>query len=586
MSLIIGIDLGTTYSAAALVRDGAPQIVPHGDERIMPSVVGLSQDDALLVGTSARNQYALYPERTVRSIKRSMGQDTTVTLGDRQYSPQELSALILRELKRSAEAQLGQPVERAVITVPAYFSDAARQATREAGEIAGFTVERIINEPTAAALAYGLDQSDARRLVAVYDLGGGTFDVSIIELDGGVVEVRASHGNTQLGGDDFDALLAEHLAERFQEQHSIDPRGDTRAMARLLRAAEEAKIALSSRPSVRVREEYLLSEGGRPLHLDVELERAEFEELIAELLDSTLESFDAAMRDAELQASELDELLFVGGSTRIPIVWELLRNHTGLEPASAINPDEAVALGAAVQGAIIAGEPLDAVLVDVTPHSLGIEVAEVIYGQIVPDQYNVIIQRNTTIPTSRAEQYWAMHPSQSTIEIKIYQGEQPIASRNTLLGEFRFEQLKPEAPDQPPRITVQFDLDIDGILHVSAVDRGSGKQARTTVRAAHVSLTPAQIADSRAALPDLEPMDDGVELLPLDGAAALGGDEPLPLDVISLLVRARRALADGPANAELRQATTALEAAARARDEEATLAHSEALLDLLYDLEE
>ena len=356
-------------------------------------------------------------------------------------------------------------------------------------------------------------------------------------------------------------------------------------MARLLRAAEEAKIALSSRPSVRVREEYLISEGGRPLHLDVELERSEFEALIADLLDGTLESFDAALRDAELQSSELDELIFVGGSTRIPLVWELLRNHTGLEPASAINPDEAVALGAAVQGAIIAGEPLDAVLVDVTPHSLGIEVAAVIYGQMVPDQYNVIIHRNTTIPTSRAEQYWAMHPAQTTIEIKIYQGEQPIASRNTLLGEFRFEQLKPETPDQPPRITVQFDLDIDGILHVSAVDRGSGKQARTTVRAAHVSMTPAQIADSRAALPDLEPGDGGVELLPLDGAVAVG-DEPLPLDVISLLVRARRALSDDPANAALRQATTELETAARAHDEQATLERSEALLDLLYDLEE
>src|SRR5215210_1938545 len=273
MSLIIGIDLGTTYSAAALVRDGIPQIIPHGDERIMPSVVGVNPQGALLIGTPARNQYILYPERTVRSIKRKMGQDVRVTLGEREYTPQEISALILRELKRTAEAQLGTPVERAVITVPAYFSDAARQATREAGEIAGFTVERIINEPTAAALAYGLDRNEERQMVAVYDLGGGTFDVSIIELDAGVVEVRASHGNTQLGGDDFDARLVDLLAERFLEEHGVDPRPDRRALARLTRAAEAAKITLSSQPFARVREEYLLTEGGRPMHLDVELAR-------------------------------------------------------------------------------------------------------------------------------------------------------------------------------------------------------------------------------------------------------------------------------------------------------------------------
>ncbi|NTU85860.1 MAG: Hsp70 family protein [Chloroflexales bacterium] len=587
MSLIIGIDLGTTYSAAALVRDGTPHILPQGDERIIPSVVGLSQQGAMLIGTPARNQYILYPERTVRSIKRSMGQDVQVTLGERQYTPQEISALILRELKRGAEAQLGQPVERAVITVPAYFSDAARQATREAGEIAGFTVERIINEPTAAALAYGLGREDGeRKLVAVYDLGGGTFDVSIIELEGGVVEVRASHGNTQLGGDDFDARLADFLAEGFLQQHSVDPRADPVALARLLRAAEEAKIALSDQPTVRVREEYLLSASGRPLHLDVEVSRPEFEALIADLLDGTIESFDAALRDAGLTADELDQVLFVGGSTRIPLVWELVRDHTGIEPGVAVNPDEVVALGAAVQAAIIAGEPLDAILVDVTPHSLGIEVAEIVYDQVIPDRYNVIIHRNTTIPTTRAEMYYALHPAQTVIEIKIYQGERPVASQNTLLGEFRFEQLRPEAPGQPPRITVKFDLDIDGILHVTAVDRGSGKQAQTSVRAAHIRMTPAEIAGARAALDDFDLVDVDLEEALLAQEAEVGGDEPLPLDVISLLVRARRALADNPGHSELREAAAALEAAAQAHDEEATLAHSEALLDLLYELED
>src|SRR5215210_196057 len=504
MSVIVGIDLGTTFSATALVRNGVPEILPHGDERIMPSVVGLTPDGALLVGTPARNQYVVYPEQTIRSIKRSMGQDVRVRLGDRDYSPEEISAIILRELKRSAEAHLGQSVERAVITVPAYFSDAARQATRVAVEIAGFTVERIINEPTAAALAYGLDRGDERQLVAVYDLGGGTFDVSIIELDAGVVEVRSSHGNTQLGGDDFDARLVDLLAERFQAEHGVDPSADRRAVARLTRAAEAAKITLSSQPFARVREEYLLTEGGRPMHLDVELARGEFEDLIGDLLEGTLEAFDAALRDAGLATGDLDRILFVGGSTRIPLVWQLVREHTDLEPEIAVNPDEAVALGAAVQAAIVAGEPLEAILVDVTPHSLGIEVAEWELGQLVPDHYSVLIHRNTTIPTSRSEVYSAVHPDQRAIAVKIYQGEHPVASRNTLLGDFLFDQLRPEAPGLPPRITVQFDFDIDGIVHVSAVDRGSGKQARTSVKAARAQLSPADIASARADLELLE----------------------------------------------------------------------------------
>ncbi len=587
MSLIIGIDLGTTYSATALVREGAPQIIPHGDERIMPSVVAVGPQGTLLVGTPARNQYVLYPERTIRSIKRKMGQDGRVTLGEREYTPQEISALILRELKRSAEERIGEPVERAVITVPAYFSDAARQATREAGEIAGFTVERIINEPTAAALAYGLDRSDERQLVAVYDLGGGTFDVSIIELDAGVVEVRASHGNTQLGGDDFDERLVEHLAASFEAQHSADPRADRRAMARLVRAAETAKIGLSSRPTVRVQEEYLMTVDGRPLHLDVEVTRGEFESLIADLLESTLESLDAALNDASITVEDLDRVLFVGGSTRIPLVWEMVRDHTGLEPSSAVNPDEAVALGAAVQAAIIAGQPLDAVLVDVTPHSLGIEVAEIQFGRIVPDRYNVIIHRNTTIPTSRAEIYSALHPSQTAIQVKIYQGERPVASQNTLLGEFLFDQLRPETPDQPPRITVQFDFDIDGILHVGAVDRGSGRQARTSVHAASIRMTPANIAGAQQGLAELELGEwgeNGVE--ELEDATELLAESNLNLETISLLNRARRALAAHPDDAELRQAIADVETAARQGDEAALADQSDTLLDRLYDLED
>ncbi|NTW97351.1 MAG: Hsp70 family protein [Oscillochloris sp.] len=587
MSLIIGIDLGTTFSAVALVHDGVPAIVPSGDERIIPSVVGLAPDGGLLVGTPARNQYVLYPERTIRSIKRQMGRGTEVQLGARSYTPQQISALILRELRRSAEESLGQPVDRAVITVPAYFSDAARQATREAGEIAGFTVERIINEPTAAALAYGLDRSDERQLVAVYDLGGGTFDVSIIELDSGVIEVRASHGNTQLGGDDFDERLRDLLIERFVAEHGVSPRDDRRAMARLLRAAEAAKITLSARPSARVQEEYLLTAEGRTLHLDVEVQREEFEAVIADMLDGTMQSFDAALRDAGITADDLDKVLFVGGSTRIPLVWDLVREHTGIEPAVAVNPDEAVALGAAVQAAIIGGEPLDAILVDVTSHSLGIEIANLDMGRVVPDHYSVIIPRNTTVPTSRAEVYSAVYLGQTAINLKIYQGEHPVASQNTLLGEFLFDQLRPEAPGMPPRITVQFDFDLNGIVHISAADRGSGKQINTIVRAAHARLSPAEIAGARVSLEDFElaGWDEGGTQVPLLEAQP-PSTTGMSLETISLLARGQRVLAANPDNQDLQRAIDALEAAAQQGDAEAIESTSEALLDLLYDLDD
>jgi len=585
--VIIGIDLGTTFSLAARVRAGVPHILPHGDERLMPSVVGVTPQDTVLVGTPARNQYVLYPERTVRSIKRQMGQDVRVELGERRHSPEEISAIILRELKRSVEDQLDQPVERAVITVPAYFSDAARQATRAAGEIAGFAVERIINEPTAAALAYGLDRGDERQLVAVYDLGGGTFDVSIIELDAGVVEVRASHGDTQLGGDDFDQALVDFLAERFMGDHEADPRTDRRALARLTRAAEAAKITLSSQPFARISEEYLLTESGRPLHLDIEVSRVEFEGLIEDLVEGTLRACDAALEDAGIRSDDLSHILFVGGSTRIPLVRQMVYDHTGIEPEAAINPDEAVALGAAVQAAIIAGEPLEAILVDVTPHSLGIEVAEWEFGMLVPDRYNVLIPRNTTIPTTRSEVYTAISPGQTAIRVKIYQGEHPVASRNTLLGEFVFEQLRPEMAGEPPRITVQFDFDIDGILHVSAVDRGSGRQARASVTAAHAHLSPAEIARTRAELEQLESEDwvRDEEERAATGPIAVGAEPSL--ETAGLVARARRVVARGAGDtAALETAISTLEAAARSGDQSTVQEQSEVLLDLLYDVDD
>ena len=492
MSRIVGIDLGTTFSAVSVVREGHPEILPKGTERIIPSIVGFSPEGELLVGTPARNQALLHPELTVRSIKRKMGTDATVDLNGRSWSPIEISALMLREMKRIAEADLGEPVDRAVITVPAFFTDAARQATQEAGELAGFRVERIINEPTAAALAYGLDRVEDNQLVAVYDLGGGTFDVSIIELNQGVIEVRASHGDTHLGGDDFDALLTRWLVEQFVQAHGgkADPSGDPRAMARLARVAESCKIALSTQPFVRAREEYLLERKGKPLHLDVEVSRAGFEGLILPLLERSLACFDQALADAQLKASDLDRILLVGGSTRIPLVWELLAGHTGLEPMAELNPDEAVALGAGVQAAIVDGEPIEAVLVDLTPHSVGIEVVEWRHGHMVPDCFERLIQRNTALPTTRAKSFTALYPDQTEIKVMIYQGEGAVASENTPLGEFLFQGLKPEKRGEPPVITVEFDMDLNGILQVSATDRGSRKVAQTTVHAAHTRLSP------------------------------------------------------------------------------------------------
>jgi molecular chaperone DnaK len=564
---LIGIDLGTTFSAVGYVSAGKALILPNDAERIIPSVVGFSPQGALLVGTPARNQYVLYPERTVRSIKRKMGTNETVTLNGRAYTPQEISAIILHEMKRIAETNLQEEVRRAVITVPAYFSDAARQATKDAGEIAGFTVERIINEPTAAALAYGLDKSTERQMVAVYDLGGGTFDVSIVELNSGVVEVHASHGNTHLGGDDFDELLMNYLAERFKDETGLDPRTERKALARLTRVAEQAKIALSNQPFVRLREEYLMEQEGRPLHLDLEVAREELEQMIEPLLEGTLASVDQALSDAGLRASDLDQVLLVGGSTRIPRVWELVANHTGLEPHLEVNPDEAVALGAGVQAGIIAGEPLDTVLVDVTAHSLGIEVAEFRFGEIIPDRYNVILHRNTTIPTSKAQVYSAIFPEQTTVQIKVYQGESPTASENTLLGEFLFEHLKPEASGLPPRVTVQFDLDVNGILRVSAVDRGSNRQAAVTVKAEHLPLSPAQKEEARTLVEGLEAGPEG--------------------EVEALLARARRTLAErGEGLERLAEVVEELEEAVREENPAEQEFLTEELTDILYGLEE
>ncbi len=507
--IIIGIDLGTTNSAAAIVQDGQPRILAKGDKKIIPSVVGYSKQNGWLVGQPALNQYTLYPENTIRSIKRRMGSNERIKLADKEFSPQEVSAFILRELKSIAEDNLGQPVNKAVITVPAYFTNAQREATKEAGEIAGLEIVRIINEPTAAALAYGLNHEDDQ-LSLIYDLGGGTFDVSLVEMVGGVVEVRASHGDTQLGGDDFDHILAEHAGKLFYKQHQLSLKDNRRATARLDRAAEAAKVRLSNFPDAKLQEEYLAEQNGTPLHLDDIVSLQEFQEMTEDLLQRTSESMDKVLEDAELSVEDLDRVLLVGGSSRMPAVWELATTYTRLEPDAEINPDEVVALGAAVQAAIIAGLPVDSILVDVTPYSLGIETAMTIGGgHIIPDIYSILINRNTTIPVTQEKIFYAMHPKQEKVEVKVYQGEAPVASANTLLGEFLIEGLKPENPDEPPSVNVRFDFDVNGMLHVSTFDRGSGTRNNASMQATQARLTPHEIAKARERLAELEQVDEG-----------------------------------------------------------------------------
>jgi len=471
-------------------------VLAHRGERLLPSVVGLDPSGKMLVGTPARNQYVLAPERTVRSIKRKMGSTERILLGPKEYSPQEVSAFILRELKRRAELALGHPVQKAVITVPARFTDAQRQATRDAGEIAGLEVVRIINEPTAAALAYGLQRSGASQQALVYDLGGGTFDVSAIEISEGIVEVRASHGDPNLGGDDFDALLAEGLSQAVGQRDQERLTEDRRAAARLIQAAEKAKIALSDAPYAMVREEHLL----KKVHLEKEVSRDEFENLIHPLLERTIQAVDRALADAGWKPKDLEAVLLVGGSTRIPLVKEMVQRHLGIEPHSEIHPDEAVALGAAVQGAIIAGEPIDAVLVDVCPYSLGIRAISEALGVLVKNRFSVVIPRNTPVPVSKTERYYTLYPDQDTVLIEVYQGEGYTVDRNTFLGEFQFKGISPDPNGRQREVLVSFDYDVDGIVHVTARDKRTRRQADIRISGLKDRLSQAEKASAREAV--------------------------------------------------------------------------------------
>ena len=469
---VIGIDLGTTNSCLAVMEGGSPVVIANAEGfRTTPSVVGFSKDGERLVGNVAKRQAITNPAKTVSSIKRHMGTDYTVDIDGKKYSPQEISSMILQKLKLDAEAYLGEKIDKAVITVPAYFNDAQRQATKDAGKIAGLDVLRIINEPTASALAYGLDKEN-ELTVLVYDLGGGTFDVSILTLADGLFEVKSTAGNNRLGGDDFDARIIDYLADEFKKKEGIDLRNDQVAMQRLKDAAEKAKIELSSLQKANINLPYITASSDGPKHLDVDLTRAKFEQLIDDLVQKTVEPVKQALRDANLSASDINHVLLVGGSTRVPMVVEEVKKILGKEPDKNINPDECVALGAAIQGAVLTGEAKDVVLLDVTPLTLGIETL----GGIATK----LIERNTTIPTRKSQIFSTAADNQTSVEIHVVQGERQFARDNFSLGKFQLTGIPP-APRGMPQIEVTFDIDANGIVHVSAKDLGTGHEQSMTI---------------------------------------------------------------------------------------------------------
>jgi len=576
---VIGIDLGTTYSEVAIVRDGKVEIVREDGDAMLPSCVGLTPDGQLLVGHAARNQYLVYPERTIRSIKRSMGSSERVPLGDKAYLPQEISAMILRELKARAERSLGQPVSQAVITVPAYFSDAQRQATREAGQLAGLDVLRIVNEPTAACLAYENAHPHQAKTVLAYDLGGGTFDVSIVKFEGDLVEVIASHGDNHLGGDDFDELLYQNICERLAAKEDREVKLGEVAHCRLRRAAELAKIRLSDEPFARVIEDHLQAEGGELAHLDEEVAREEFTALIAPLLDKTIQAIHKALRDAKLTPRHLDEVVLVGGSSRIPAVVDLIERELGLTPRRDVHPDLAVALGAGVMAARLAGSSDQRVLVEITPYTFGISALGWVGKDYGPFEFSPIIKGGSPLPISRSEAFYTTHYGQKQVDVTVFQGEHHDARRNILIGRFQFDGLDQKAPEGS-LVLIHMQLDLDGILRVTATEKATGLQCNATIENTLGKLTHEQLQNSRREIAALfgDKAETPAEISPPNPEEAAG-------DELAARVRSALDQMDPVDREDAERLLDKLREASEANDDKAIAAVLQELDDLLFYIE-
>ena len=564
--LVVGIDLGTTNSSIAVIRRGVPEVLEGGDDGLVPSCVGLDGEGRILVGSPARNQAVLFPDRTVLSIKRKMGSDEIVRLGETDYTPERISSYILGELVSRARTTLRRDISRAIITVPAYFNDAQRKATRKAGELAGLKVERILNEPTAASLAYESDSSGASKIL-VYDLGGGTFDVSVVAIEQGVVEVLATAGNNHLGGDDFDALIVERLNLYLDEQTKDDShRRDRTVQARLRHAAEAAKKKLSTAPFAMIEEDNLKGSGRSPLNLSYELGRSDFENDIQELLLSSLDEVTRSLNDAQVGAGDLSRVLLVGGSTRIPLVSRLLQERLGMTPHGEVDPDRCVALGAAIQAGMEAGEEVGSVLVDITPYTFGIRTRGDLDGLLSFHHYTPIIPRNSKLPVTKSDVFFSITPDQESVQVEVFQGEDPDTRNNTRIGGFRFDGLNEDENAYEDGIVVSYSLNVDGILDISARERVTGKQIS------------GRIEDALAARPD--DSDLGIELE--------DGPDHASADATELLLeRAQAVLAKAPAEdlAEIKRLIRALERADRRGDTEKAEQVAGELAEILFFIE-